>query len=271
MSSFDKALAIFDLFREDCISVHVEDVVEKLDISRATAYRYLASLSEAGLLSPTSRGTYVLGPRIIELDRMMRIHDPLLTAGRVVMEETSHRLGMNMLLASYYRDGIMCVDIAWPDASIVQVYERGRPMSLFRGAMAKIILAYLSPYQLRNVALHHTEEIRAAGLGADWPAFRAEMAKIAREGTCITRGELWVGALGISAPVFDPDRKILGSITFAMSEERLSASDAQQLRAEIVEVSQRITALIAEQVEQTDSPATTPATGRVANTTPTSD
>ena len=255
MSSFDKALGIFDLFREDCISVHVEDVARAAEISRATAYRYLASLCEAGLLSPTSRGTYVLGPRLIELDRLMRLHDPLLTAGRRIMEETSSALGMNMLLASYYRDSIMCVDIAWPDSSIVQNYERGRPMSLFRGAMAKVILAHLSPYQLRNVALHHADEIREAGLCADWPTFRAEMAALAREGTCITRGELMTGALGVSAPVFDPDRKILGSITFAMSEERLAVSDAQQLRAQIVEASRRITALIAEQTESFSDPA----------------
>lgn len=254
MTSFRKALGILDMFREDSISVHVEDVVRTTDISRATAYRYLASLCDAGLLSPTSRGTYMLGPRIIELDRIMRIHDPLLSAGRHVMTEASARLHMNMLLASYYRDRIMCVDIVWPDASIVKSYERGRPMSLFHGAMAKVILAHLSPYQLRNVALHYAEDIRAAGLGENWPAFRSKMALLARDGTCTTRGELMPGALGISAPVFDPDHKILGSVTFAMSEERLAASDASQLRAQIVEVSRRITALIVEQMDEHSMP-----------------
>lgn len=247
MSSFDKALGILDLFHEGCISAHVEDVVRLLGSSRATAYRYLASLCDAGLLSPVSGGRYVLGPRIIELDRLMRISDPLLTVSRGVMEETSARLGINMLLASYYRDSIMCVDIAWPDSSIVQNYERGRPMSLFRGAMAKVILANLSPYQLRNVALHHAAEIREAGLGADWPAFRANMIALAREGTCLTRGELMPDSLGISAPVFDPESKILGSITFAMPERRLVASGEQELRAQIALASQRITTTLAEE------------------------
>ncbi|MCW5655389.1 IclR family transcriptional regulator C-terminal domain-containing protein [Hydrogenophaga sp.] len=247
MSSFDKALGIFDLFREGSISVHVEDVVQLLESSRATAYRYLGSLCDAGLLSPTSRGTYVLGPRVIELDRLMRISDPLLTVGRQVMQETSARLGLNMLLSSYYRDSIMCVDIAWPDPAIPPNYERGRPMSLFRGAMAKVILAHLSPYQLRNVALHHADAIREAGLGADWPSFRAEMSALAREGSCITNAELMQGSLGVSAPVFDPDRKILGSITFAIPEARFATFDPAYLRAQIVEAAQRITDLIAEE------------------------
>ena len=79
MSSFANGLRILDLFMEGRISVHVDDVVKMLASSKATAYRYLGFLCDAGLLSPTSGGTYVLGPRIIELDRLMRISDPLLT------------------------------------------------------------------------------------------------------------------------------------------------------------------------------------------------
>lgn len=245
MSSFDKGLGILDLFREGCISVHVDEVAKWAESSRATAYRYLGSLCDAGLLSPTSNGNYVLGPRIIELDRLMRISDPLLTAGRRVMQDTSARLGLNMLLASFYRNSIMCVDIAWPDTSIPPNYERGRPMSLFHGAMAKVILAHLSPYQLRNLALHHAEEIRKAGLGADWSTFRSEMAKLAREGSCITHAELMPGSLGVAAAVFDPDHKVLGSITFAIPEARFAASDEAELRAHIVLAARRITELIA--------------------------
>lgn len=248
MSSFDKALGIFDLFREGSISVQVDEVVEILGISKATAYRYLASLCDAGMLSSNVPGVYVLGPRIIALDRLMRHSDPLLTAGRVVLQETSSRLSMNMLLASFYRDSIMCVDIAWPDQSIAQNYERGRPMSLFRGAMAKVILAHLSPYQLKNLILHHGDAIRDAGLGDDWTSFKANMAALAKEGSCMTRGELVTGALGISAPVFCPDNKILGSITFAMSEERLAISNELELRAEIVACAKKITQLISKQV-----------------------
>jgi len=254
VSSFDRALGILDLFREGSIRLHVDEVVKLLDTSRATAYRYLGSLCDAGLLSPTSPGTYVLGPRVIELDRLMRIGDPLLTAGRQVMQETSVRLGLNMLLSSYYRDSIMCVDIAWPDPTIPPNYERGRPMSLFRGAMAKIILANLSPYQLRNMALHHADEIRAAGLGADWPAFRAQMAALAREGSCVTKAELMPGSLGVSAPIFDPDRKILGSITFAIPATRFATMDEAGLRAQIVEAAQCVTALIAEEADLPPSP-----------------
>lgn len=244
MSSFANGLGILCLFDEGRISIHLEDVVKLLGASRATAYRYLGALSDAGLLSPTSGGTYVLGPRIIELDRLMRISDPLLTAGRRVMQEVSARTGLNMLLSSYYHDSIMCVDIAWPDYSIPPNYERGRPMSLFRGAMAKVILAHLSPYQLRNMALQHAEEIRAAGLGSDWKSFRAQMAALCKDGYSVTKAELMPGSVGVAAPVFDAEGKILGSITFAVPRTRFEASDLEELRQWIVDAATKITELI---------------------------
>ena len=156
------------------------------------------------------------------------------------------RLKLNMMLDSFYRDSIMCVDIAWPDATIPRHFERGRPMSLFRGAMAKIILAHLSPYQLRNMALHHADEIRAAGLGGNWAEFRTHMAQLARQGYAITRAEMVAGTGGISAPIFDPEGKVLGSITFVVAESRWEETDFERLRRAIVETAQRITDTIAQ-------------------------
>jgi DNA-binding IclR family transcriptional regulator len=254
-SSFDKGLSVLGFFKEGSISAHLDDIVDALGMSKATAYRYVGSLCDAGLLAPTAGGVYVLGPRIIELDRLIRISDPLLIAGSKVMHEVSERRRMNMMLASYYRDSIMCVDIAWPDPSIPANFERGKPMSLFRGAMAKIILANLSPYQLRNVALNRPDEIREAGLGGNWAEFRAHMSKLMRDGYAITRAEMMPGGGGISAPIFDPDKKVLGSITFVVAESKFAETDFERLRRWIVDAAEQITVAIA---QETDSASITP-------------
>ena len=269
-SSFAKGLSILDFFREGRISAHLDDIVEALGTSRATTYRYLGTLCDAGLLAPTAGGVYVLGPRIIELDRLMRISDPLLTAGSKVMHEVSARRKLNMMLASFYRDSIMCVDIAWPDASIPANFERGRPMTLFRGAMAKIILAHLSPYQLRNMALNHAEEIRAAGLGANWAEFRSHMAELARQGYAITREEMAAHTGGISAPVFDPEGKILGSITFVLADRGWDEIDFERLRRAILATAARVNNAIAQEVaaasaaEPPQGPRAAPAAAKAA-------
>ncbi|WP_341917428.1 IclR family transcriptional regulator C-terminal domain-containing protein [Polaromonas sp. YR568] len=240
MSSQDKMLGILSLFSDAKVEIGHDDVVATLGCSRATAYRYLKALGDSGVLTSISGGAYVLGPRIVELDRLIRRNDPLLTAARPVMEALCTELHASVMLCSYYGDQVLCTDSIWKQAGEGLDYERGRPMSMFAGAMAKVILANVSPYQLRSLMLHHTEEIRMAGLGENWKEFNANMQRIRRERTCVTHAEVVPGLTGVAAPIFDPEKRVLGSITLVVSEGPLSAVSDALLRTRIADAAQSI-------------------------------
>lgn len=233
MSTPDRMLSILDLFRDDTTAAFQEDVMEHLECSRATAYRYLKSLTESGLLAPTSGGAYVLGSRIIELDRHLRQHDPLMRAARDVMRAAGDELHANLMLCSYYGDKVMCVDRYWTDDSIESSYARSRPFPMFRGATAKPILANLPPYQLRNLMLWHAAEIREAGLGEDWDEFRANLKQLRAAGVCVSHGEVNRGLMGIGAAIFSPDQKVVGSLVFIASQARTTAQRLEALKTRI--------------------------------------
>ncbi len=241
MSSLDKMLTIIDLFDEQNMSIKLDHVVTATGTSPATAYRYIQSLCHCGLLAPAIGGSYILGPRVIELDRLVRRADPLLTSSSEPIREASSRLNVNVMLCSYYGDKVMCTDLVWPDRSIPEAYERGRPMPMFHGAMAKTILAHLTPYQLRNLMLWHAEEIREAGLGTDWDAFRSGMARLRKDGYCVTRSEVVRKLVGIGAPIFDADGRVLGSVVFAIPEQRYDSMPQEEIAAEIIDLAARIT------------------------------
>lgn len=244
MSTPDRMLSILDLFRDGTTAAFQEDVMAHLECSRATAYRYLKSLTESGLLAPTAGGAYVLGSRIIELDRHLRQHDPLMRAARDVMRATGDELHANLMLCSYYGDKVLCVDRYWTDNSIESSYARGRPFPMFRGATAKPILANLPPYQLRNLMLWHAAEIREAGLGDDWDAFRANLKRLRTAGVCVSHGEVDRGLMGIGAAIFSGEQKVVGSLVFIASEAHTSVARLDILQARIqvaaAEVSQNL-------------------------------
>lgn len=258
MSSLDKMLGILGLFREERAGVALEDVMALTQASRATAYRYLQSLTEAGLLAPATGGTYGIGPRVVELDRLMRMTDPLITQADRPMRELSAELHANVMLCSYYGDKVMCVDLVWPDQTVEQTYERGRPMPMFQGAMAKTILAHLSPYHLRNIQNWHAEEIAAAGLGENWDAFRATMAGLRRAGIVVTRAEVVPGLIGLGAPLLDADHRILGSLVLAIPERRYDEAGEGAFVGRLRETAGRINAAIARAGEGADGPAPKP-------------
>ena len=242
-SSLDKMLRILNLFTEDNSSITQDDIVASIGCSRATAYRYLKSLSTAGLIRPVHGGPYVVGSRVIELDRLLRLRDPILLAARDVMVELAGKQKVNVMLCCYYGNKVMCADTEWPDTSYKSSYERGKPMPMFLGATAKSILAHLTPYQQRNLMLRHPTEIREAGLGADWNEFRATMRRLRKERVVVSYGEIDNGLIGVGAPIFSIEKKVLGSLVAIVPSEGWASERAKlgHLQVAVLEAANKLT------------------------------
>jgi DNA-binding IclR family transcriptional regulator len=205
-------LAVLGLFTIERSEWTVDVAAEELGVSATTAYRYFKRLTNAGLLSPVSRASYVLGPAIVQMDRQIQICDPMLRAARSVMRDLIHYApdGSVLLLCRLFHDRVMCVSVS---------YDRGRLMPLFRGATSKIILAHLPPRTLKSLFMQNAIAISEAELGDSWEEFRQRLATLRRSGAAVTHGELDPGRVGIAAPIFE-GHSILGSISFVLPAER---------------------------------------------------
>lgn len=250
MSSLDKMLEILEIFRAEKVGIEIDDVMALTRSSRATAYRYLRSLVSAGLLSPSTGGTHVLGPRICELDRLMRRSDPLLTSSRVPARELSSLLNANVVVCSYYGDKVLCADIIWPDQTAQQFFERGRPLPMFKGAMGKIILAHLSPYQLRKLLTWNASAIRDGGLATSWSEFRKTMRSFRKAGIVITRDEVALGVTCAAAPLFDPEHRVVGSIAVVVPNLRFDQTVREEFIRPLVVQSKKINMAITTAAEK---------------------
>jgi DNA-binding IclR family transcriptional regulator len=221
-SSGDRMLAVLGLFTTECPEWAVEAAAEEIGVSPTTAYRYFKRLTTAGLLSPVSRGTYVLGPAIVQMDRQLQLCDPMLRAARPVMFDLIQYAaeGSVLLLCRLFHDRVMCMHQVMGRGPQEPVsYERGRLIPLFRGATSTIILANLPARTLKQLFAQNAASIAEAGLGQSWEDFRKTLAALRRDGVAVTRGDLDPGRIGIAAPIFD-GRAILGSLSFVLPEER---------------------------------------------------
>jgi DNA-binding IclR family transcriptional regulator len=222
-SSGDRLLSVLELFSDEQPAWTVEDAAQRLETSVPTAYRYFRSLAKVGLISPAAGANYTLGPAIIEMDRQIRLRDPLLRAGRPVMEDLIRYSpeGSAILLCRVFHDRVICIhQVVGPGPQVPVSYERGRPMGLFRGATAKVVLAHLPTRTLKKLFAGHAKEIKAASLGHDWETFKKTLAGVRRAGACITRGEVDQGRVGIAAPVFASDGSALGSLSSVLPAYR---------------------------------------------------
>jgi DNA-binding IclR family transcriptional regulator len=217
-TSLGKALEILDLFSMETPLLQIEDMALALGFTRSTAYRYLKELCDAGLLVSLSGGSYALGPRIIELERLLELTDPLYTAGKSVLAKLDQDDKV-FLLHNLYGEKVLCIYKQGPDTvrhngrSIIVRRARGLPFPLFQGAASLAMLAYLSPHRIRQTYLHSSGEIAAAGLGKTWEEFRSSLAAIRRSGFATSKGQITPLLGGIAVPILHPDdKRVIGSL-----------------------------------------------------------
>lgn len=220
MATADRVLSILGLFTVDSPEWTVDAVALELGLSGSTAYQYVRSLVDAGLLVSEKGGRYMVGPAIIALDRVTRRFDPLGNAASQELETLTASVDADAigLLCRIYRLKVMCVDqrVVRPPSFAIS-YERGRPMPLTRGAASKCILAHLKSRALRKFYDSDPDAVRAAGLGDDWETFKRAIRELRKQSVLATKGELDPGLMGISAPVFDADDVVIGSIGLVVS------------------------------------------------------
>jgi DNA-binding IclR family transcriptional regulator len=248
LTTTDRVLGILRLFSIERPEWGVEEIARELELSQSTAYQYVRSLVEAGLIVGYKTGRYVVGPAVIELDRLTRRSDPFILAAQPTMARLSQAAaGRGMaLLCRLYRRTVMCVDQrAEAPTRFAVSYERGRPMPLLRGSASKVILAHLPPRALKRFFEDEAQEIVRAGLGADWSTFRAHLRDIRQTPFHITRGELDPGLIGLSAPVFGPNEGVTGSIGLVLDNAMVGGDDVASLTAMVAEAGGSVTRALA--------------------------
>jgi DNA-binding IclR family transcriptional regulator len=218
VSTSDRLLKVLGLFTAERPQWTVEGAAAELKLAVSTAYRYFRSLSQAGLIIPYANGRYVLGPAIIQYDRQLRLHDPLISVSAPLMKQLAPVLPRDclLLLCRLYGERVMCVHQEYLEMPTFAVsFERGRPMPLSRGAASKVILANMPARFLRSFHARHAEEMRER-LGSDWNEVRARLREIRAQGVHVTQSELDTGMMGIAAPLFEPDGSVVGSISVVL-------------------------------------------------------
>jgi DNA-binding IclR family transcriptional regulator len=208
-SSGDRLLMALALFTIDRPQWTVEDAADQLGVSAKTAYRYFKQLTDSGLISPVAGAGYTLGPAIVQMERQIQATDPMLIAARAVMVDLIRHTapGSTAILCRLFHDRVMCMHQVMGRGPQEPVsYERGRLMPLYRGATAKIILAYLPTRTLKSLFAHQADEIAAAGLGDSFDAFRRTLAPLRRAGICVTHGEVDLACCAACRPRCDRTR-----------------------------------------------------------------
>lgn len=265
MTSPARVLAILNLFDEKHPVWHTDEINAATGYTRATGYRYVKDLVEAGFLRKVSAGRYSLGPRIIELDYQVRRSDPVLLAAIPVMDDLAKKARLDAVLSMIYGTSLVDIYRASVDPTLQLSYGRGRPRPLFLGAAPKMILSQMARPQLVKIYEARAAEAAASGLGNTWPEFRSRLAEIRKHGFYWSHGELDRWLSGAAMPLFDAEGDVAAALTLVGLKESLEEAGEHRLRSLLAHACEEIQARVNEGVRLPASPAAVRAAFKNAN------
>lgn len=245
-NSLERVLAVLEVFTEDRLEWTPEQLMEELGYSRPTLYRYLKTLKEAGLLSSMPNAGFTLGPKVVEMDYLLRQSDPLILKGERHLTDLTESFSCTALLVRWYGNRILCVDSRSSAKSPLSSYPRGRPMPMGRGAIARSIIAFLPRRHILPRIEASIEDLRSVGLGSTVEEIHNSLKKVRRAGFAVAKGEVTPGVVGIAAPVFDAGQSPIASLCVTIADELVDAAAIEEIGVRVREaaasLSQELTA-----------------------------
>ena len=232
-NSFERMLAILDLFTERRPVWTPDALTARLGYSRPTLYRYLKTLKDHGFLAGRPNSGFTLGPKVVEMDFLLRRSDPLVLEGLAFLRRLTEAYPCTAFLARWYGDKVLCVLSEQSATDLTSSYPRGRPMPIGRGATSRSIMAFLPRRKLMPLIAARLEDFRAVGFGQDAAEVLRGLAEIRRAGVASARAEVTPGVVGIASPVFDIGAAPVASLTLTISQCRVDNSMEEHLKADV--------------------------------------
>ncbi|CAM4278192.1 IclR family transcriptional regulator [Acinetobacter pragensis] len=243
MSKLHNFATLLSLFKQHTY-IDVEMVKTELQLSTASAYRYLADFEAIGLLEKKTPSNYILGPLVIELDRNIRANDPLIQSAHNLMKGLAdvYQNAVIVLSRLYGDDKVLCVhQVQGVKCDLNISYERGKSMAIFKGATSKSILAWLEPERIKEIFLQNKSEILNLKHSQNYSAFEKSLLEIRKNKVCITYSELDEQVYGIASPIFFKNKSI-GSLSIVIPDQNMEQLNLKKIGDKVYRSSLQIEA-----------------------------
>lgn len=228
--SLERGLAILSAFTPDRPALGISELARKLDLTRSTTHRYVATLATLGYLyQDDSTRKYRLGPRVLDLGFSMLGSMELREIAAPHLRRLTDTTGHTSNLAIRDDTDVILIDRV-----------RGRPgryhhleFSLHVGsrlpsycsATGKALLAFLPPPDLDRL-LDRIELVqRGPGTLTDKKSLSAELERVRRTGIATNDEELESALRSIAAPVRSRSGQVVAAVNVAIPWSPVPISD----------------------------------------------
>ena len=241
----NKALQVLDQFTPENPVWTQAELGRATGVSKSTINRLVRYFCTEGyLIQNEIKGPYQLGPAAVDLGLRASAQFDIGTMARPLLEQLAGDTGETALLAAYRprrREAVYVVQIPGPGEGLRVFQSVGSSISLYAGAVAKAILAYL-PDEVQNEIVQGPLEKLTDNTITDPAILIHDLAEARARGYAISREETYTGVYGIGVPVFGHGGSVVAGIAIAAPTFRMDSATMLEHAQKVMAAAETISA-----------------------------
>lgn len=236
IQSVAHALDVLEQFAGDTEELGVTDLSKRLKLHKNNVFRLLATLESRGYIEQNkSTENYRLGIRCLQLGQTFVQQMGLLRQARPIMEDVVKTCQETVYLSLLRRGGVVPLQSVEADRPVRIVSLLGQALPLHCTAAGKAHLAFESEEEIKS-SLPDTLERHTDKTIVQRNELIDDLRGVAERGYAVEAGEFLPDLMAIAVPIRDYTRTVVGSLSIAAPEYRMSS---ERIEKEIAPLAMR--------------------------------
>ena len=247
--SLDKAIEILFHLHAQPGGAGVSAIGRALAMPKSSVHRLLAALARRDLVERDEGGSYRTGMGLVALGLGALEREPLLLAGRPVLEAEASAIGDTVFLVAARGGRLLVLDKAEGSGFLRAAPRVGAEVPVHATAVGKLFLAFGGDAvraDERSLERFTEQTVSTSG------ALLADVGRAREQGFAVNRGE-WIAGLGVVAAPVRVRGQLHAAVAVGTTSARLEELGADVLAQRMVAAGERIAARLAGDVPSLDA------------------
>jgi Transcriptional regulator len=240
VSAVGRTMAVLEALAEHPEESGVSEIANKLDMSKATVYRFLQSLKARGYVVQDAEDRYRLSVRLFELGAQALPHLDIVREAEPGMRRINELTGETVHLGILDEGSIVYVHKIDSKYNLRMYSRIGRRAPLYCTGIGKVLMAWLEEEELLAHLAQESFERRTANTLTSAEAYLQELETVRQQGYAEDHEEFEDNMRCLAAPIRDRFGHVIGGMSVSFPCFRFREELKQDYVKQLMQATQQI-------------------------------
>lgn len=247
MSSVNQALALLQQLSLPPYEFTLGELAAAIGYSKSGTYKILIQLQKENYVQQQTNRKYALGCAVLKLHQAYENYSLNWNICRPILEQLRSVTGETCTLARWENGHAHILYRVRSPENLRVEGNVGRVLPMNASAHGKLLAAFQDEQIIDTLIKKYPLQKICPNTITDVEQLKAEYRNIRKEGVSISVEESSIGAIGIAAPVYGHDGRVVASLCVGTPSSRLTFEKREMVTKRVIASAQELSRIIREQ------------------------